>query len=412
MIDLPPPDKTIGIIGKTNVGKSTLFAAATLSPVEIENRPFVTLSPHVGIGYVRVTCIHKKLGLSSCNPQKGFCEAGWRFIPVKLVDIPGLIPGAHEGKGLGNKFLDSIRQADANIFIVDAAGSTDAQGNPVPPGTYNPVEEILWLERELDEWITGIIISDWDRFSRKVSVSGVNPIDALAQRLSGLSISKENVQYALEYSDLTKKPLVNWTNEDIKRFAQGLRKSKPIVVAANKIDLPQAEDNIKKMQKTLKDYTIVPISALAELVLRKASRAGLIEYLPGDSDFRILDEKKLTSKQLRGLEYIKENVLRRWGSTGVQELINKVVLEKMRMIIVYPVDDPTHYTDTKGNILPDAYLVPKGTTARDLAYMIHTDLGENFLYAIDATKSIRISAEQVLDNNSVIKIVATTRKLK
>ncbi len=412
MVNLPPPDKVIGIIGKTNVGKSTLFAAATLSPVEIENRPFVTLNPHVGIGYVKIPCIHKKLGLPSCNPQKGFCEAGWRFIPVKLVDIPGLIPGAHEGKGLGNKFLDSIRQADANIFIVDAAGSTDAQGNPVSPGTYSPIEEIVWLEKELDEWIASIIASDWSRFSRRVSTSGVNPVDALTQRLSGLSVYKENIQYALEYSGLSKKPLVNWTNEDIKKFAQGIRKSKPIVIAANKIDLPQAEDNIKEMKKTLKDYIIVPISALAELVLRKASRAGLIEYLPGDNDFRIINEKKLTPKQLKGLEYIRENVLRKWGSTGVQELVNKVVLDRMKMIVVYPVEDPTHYTDTKGNVLPDAYLVPRGTTARNLAYMIHTDLGENFLYAIDAIKSIRISAEHVLDHNSVVKIVAVTRKPK
>jgi ribosome-binding ATPase YchF (GTP1/OBG family) len=403
---LPPPERLAGVVGKTNVGKSTFFAAATLAPVEISNRPFVTLSPSVGVGYIRKRCVHVELGLPRCDPAQGFCINGWRFIPVKLVDIPGLIPGAHEGKGLGNRFLDAIRQADAIILIVDAAGATDEAGNPVPPGTYDPIEEVRWLEVELEEWIYGIISSDWQRFAMKVSTTGEDPVEALTRRLSGLSVRREHVEKALEYAGLTGKKLTDWSQKDLKMFARGLRKAKPMLIAANKADIPEAEDNIKRMKKELKDYIIVPTSAAAELALRRAAKAGLIEYLPGDPDFKILREDRLTPQQLKALEYIRERVLRKWGSTGVQEAINRTFLDLLQMIVVYPVEDANRYTDSKGRILPDAYLVPKGTTARQLAYMIHTDLGKTFLYAINAKTKMRVGEDYILQDNDVIKIVA------
>ncbi len=406
---MPPPERLIGLVGKTNVGKSTFFAAATMATVEIGNRPFVTLEPSVGVGYVRKRCVHVELGLPRCDPASGFCLEGWRFIPVKLADIPGLIPGAHEGKGLGNQFLDAIRRADAVILVVDAAGATDAAGNPVPPGSYDPVEEVRWLERELEEWMYSIIQKDWDRFAMKVSTTGENPVDALAQRLSGLSVTRRHVEAALKYAGLEGRQLTSWSREDLRRFVAGLRRSKPMLIAANKADLPEAEDNIKRMRREL-EYPVVPTSAAAELALRKAARAGLIRYIPGDSDFEIVDESRLTSQQRRALEYIRENVLRRWGSTGVQEAINRTVFELLDMIVVYPVEDANKFTDGRGRVLPDAYLVPRGTTARQLAYMIHTDLGRTFLYAVNAKTKQRVGEDYVLQDNDVIKIVAAAAK--
>ncbi|NOZ89461.1 MAG: redox-regulated ATPase YchF [Crenarchaeota archaeon] len=406
---MPPPERLIGLVGKTNVGKSTFFAAATMATVEIGNRPFVTLEPSVGVGYVRKRCVHVELGLPRCDPASGFCLEGWRFIPVKLADIPGLIPGAHEGKGLGNQFLDAIRRADAVILVVDAAGATDAAGNPVPPGSYDPIEEVRWLERELEEWMYSIVQKDWDRFAMKVSTTGENPVDALAQRLSGLSVTRRHVEAALKYAGLEGRQLTSWSREDLRRFVAGLRRSKPMLIAANKADLPEAEDNIKRMRREL-EYPVVPTSAAAELALRKAARAGLIRYIPGDSDFEILDESRLTSQQRRALEYIRENVLRRWGSTGVQEAINRTVFELLDMIVVYPVEDANKFTDGRGRVLPDAYLVPRGTTARQLAYMIHTDLGRTFLYAVNAKTKQRVGEDYVLQDGDVIKIVAAAAK--
>ena len=408
---MPPPQPLVGIVGKTNVGKSTFFAAATLIPVEISNRPFTTIEPNIGIGYVRKKCVHVELGLSRCDPKNSICINGWRFIPVKLMDVAGLIPGAHKGRGLGNKFMDNLRQADVLIHVIDVAGATDLEGNPVPPGTSDPVEEVKQIEYEVNEWFYRIISSDWDRFAKQVDTSGRDIVDALTQRLSGLSIRKWHVVETLRATGLEGRKLSTWSKDDLRGFAYKLREiSKPIIIAANKVDLPQAEENIKKLRKAFPDKIIVPVSAEAELALRRAAKAGLIEYLPGDSDFKLVDESKLTSKQKKALEYIREHVLMKWGSTGVQEVINKAFFDVLNMIVVYPVEDANKYTDHHGNILPDAYLVKKGTTARELAYMVHTDLGKSFLYAINAKTKQRVGEDYVLQDNDVIKIVAALAK--
>ena len=120
----------IGIIGKSNVGKSTFFNAVTDLSVQTANYPFTTIEPNVGVAYVRIECICKEFEVQD-NPVHSVCIDGIRFIPVKVIDIAGLVPGAHLGKGIGNKFLDDSRQADALIHVVDASGSTDSEGRPV-----------------------------------------------------------------------------------------------------------------------------------------------------------------------------------------------------------------------------------------------------------------------------------------
>ncbi len=400
---MPP---LVGVIGKTNVGKTTFFAAATLVDAARFNVPFTTIEPNVGIAYLRKRCVHVELGVED-NPRNSLCIKGYRFIPVKLIDVAGLIPGAHAGRGLGNKFLDDLRKADALIHVVDASGSTDPEGRPVPPGTHDPIEDVRFVEREIDEWIYGIISKDWQRFARKVDSTLCDPVEELTQRLSGLSVRRHHVVQALREAKLEGLKFTAWREEELRDFARALRKvSKPMIIAANKADLPSAVDNIKRMQRELKDYNVVPTSAEAELALRKAAKQGLIEYLPGDREFKVLDPSKLSEKQLRALKYIEENVFKRWGSTGVQDVINKAFFELLNMITVYPVEDANRYTDHHGNVLPDVYLVPKGTTARELAYMIHTDLGKSFLYAIDAKSKRRVGEDYVLQDNDVIKIVA------
>ncbi len=404
---LPPPQFLVGVIGKTNVGKSTFFAAATLITVAISNRPFTTIEPNIGIGYIRKKCVHVELGLEKCDPKNSICIKGYRFIPVKLMDVAGLIPGAHLGRGLGNKFLDDLRQADALIHVVDAAGATDEEGNPVSPGIGDPVKDVVLIEREVDEWFYRIISKDWSRFARYVDSSPVDVVDALTQRLSGLSIKKYHVIEALRLTKLENTKLSMWREEELRNFAKKLREiSKPMIIAANKSDLPEAEDNIKRMKKELPGRVIVPVSSEAELALRRAAKLGLIDYLPGDPNFKIIDESKLTSKQLKALEIIRERVLKKWGYTGVQQVINTAFFNVLKLITVYPVEDHNKYTDHYGNVLPDAYLVREGTTARELAYMVHTDLGKSFIYAINAKTKQRVGEDYVLKDNDVIKIVA------
>ncbi len=411
MIDLPPPEKIIGIIGKTNVGKTTLFVALTLAPAVVANHPFTTIEPNIGVGYVRKKCVHVELGLPGCNPRTGACIRGNRLIPVKIMDVAGLIPGASQGKGLGNKFMDDLRQADVLIHVVDASGSTSPDGIPSRPGTYDPVEEAKLIQREVDEWFFAVVKRVWENKISRQLYTVKNPIDLITQSLSGLSITKKHVVLSIRESGLEEKHPRHWTIDDVREFAYNLRKiSKPIIIAANKADLPTAEENIKRLIKEFGEEYVVPVSALAEYILRKASSKGLIRYLPGDNDFEIVDETKLTNEQKHALELVRRKVLEKYGSTGVQELLNRAVFHILGLITVYPVEDHHKYTDHYGNILPDAYLVPKGTTARELAYMIHTDLGKTFLYAINAKTNEKVGEDYELKDNDVIKIVAVAAR--
>ncbi len=400
----------IGVVGKTNVGKSTFFSAATETLVEIGNRPFVTIEPNVGVGYVRKKCVHVELGLDHCDAQNSLCLEGWRFIPVRMMDVAGLVPGAHEGRGLGNRFLDNLRQADVLLLVVDASGSTSPEGVPVKPGTYDPVREVADMIREIDEWMFSIISKDWDKFSKAIDTGGVVDIPgALAQRLSGLSIRKTHVIAALEETGLGDKKLSTWSREELREFIVTLRKiAKPIVIIANKVDLPGADDNVKRLREAYPVYPVIPASAAAELLLRRLAKKGVIRYLPGDPSYEIVEEG-LVDERTRRMLRIVDLVLERYGSTGVQKAVNTAVLDVLRQISVYPVDDPNKYTDKNGRVLPDVLLVPEGTTARELAYMIHTDLGRTFLYAINAKTKQRVGESYKLQDNDVIKIVAAAK---
>lgn len=400
----------LGVVGKTNVGKSTFFSAATEIDVPIENRPFVTIEPNVGVAYVRKICPHVELGLPRCDASNSICKLGWRFIPVKIIDVAGLVPGAHEGRGLGNKFLDHVRRADALLLVVDASGSTDEEGRPVKPGTYDPILEVKQMIFEIEEWMYSIISRDWDKTARYIDTGGVHDVaGALAQRLSGLSITKNHVARALEATGLESKRLTSWSREDLRYFIGVLRRvAKPTVIVANKADIPIAEDNIRRLREEFKDIPVIPTSSLAELILRKASSKGLIEYIPGDSDFKILSNPP--PELSKALDKVRELVLKKWGSTGVQEALNQAVFNLLDNIVVYPVEDHVRLTDKHGRVLPDALIVPRGSTARDVAYRVHTELGDTFLYAINARTKQRVGESYVVNDGDILKIVASAAR--
>ncbi|MCS7386419.1 MAG: redox-regulated ATPase YchF [archaeon GB-1867-005] len=395
-----------GLVGKPNTGKSTFFSAATLAPAKRAPYPFTTIEPNRGIAYVKVKCICRELGVKD-NPKNSLCINGYRLIPVELIDVAGLVPDAWKGRGLGNKFLDELRRAEVLIHVVDASGGTDSEGRPVKLGSHDPCEDVRFLEREIAMWIAQILMRDWKRTSRLIEMAKEDLPSALAERLSGLQISRGHVAEALKLADLEGKKPSSWSEEDIMKFASELRKtSKPIIIAANKIDMPTARGNIEKMRREFKDYIIVPCSAEAELALRRAAEKGLIIYEPGSSDFDIVKPEKLTRRQMSALEVIREKVLKPWGSTGVQEVINRAFLELLEMIVVYPVEDANKLSDHDGNVLPDALLIKRGTTARQLAYKIHSDLGETFIYAINVRTNQRVGENYQLEMNDIIKIVA------
>jgi len=386
----------IGIVGKSNTGKTTLFSAATMVDAEISNRIFTTIKPNKGVGYATKPCPCKKLNVK-CNPNNSKCVNGIRLIPIKLLDVAGLVPGAHKGKGMGNQFLSDLTEADILIHVVDASGSTDTEGNPVDPGSHEPMEDVLFLEKEIDYWILSILQKNWKEIKRKSGMGHEKFESLIHKQLSGLGITEDDIKHALGEVNIKEDD----SEKNMLMFIEILRKkSKPIIIAANKIDIPQAETNVKKMQETAD--TIIPCSAECELALRKAEKEGDIRYTPGSSSFELI-KSDLEERKRKGLELIKKTVLEKFGSTGVQQTLNKAV-DYLDLIAVYPVANMNKYSDKNGNVLPDVFLIKKGATLRDFAAKVHTDLAEHFIGGLD-TKKRKLGADYELKDGDVVEIL-------
>jgi ribosome-binding ATPase YchF (GTP1/OBG family) len=399
----------IGLIGKTNTGKTTFFNSATLGTAEISNYPFTTKQPNIGNANAITLCVHKEFRIQD-NPKNSRCIDGWRFIPVDLVDLPGLIKGAWEGKGLGNQFLSVAAQSDALLHIVDASGSIDASGKIAEPGTGDPIADIADIEEELVMWYLKLLEGNHDKISRAVN-SGVDIINAITDIFRGIGVREEHVRMALEGNNLFGTKFDDFGPQRSKDFCWSLRDiSKPTLIVANKVDLPSASEAFRRIREQYKDMIVVPSSADAELTLRRAGNRGLINYIAGDERFEIKDQAALNDKQKWALNFIRKDILGEYMRTGVQFAINVSVFKLLRMNAVYPVADANRLADKHGNILPDVYLMKSGSTVGDLARDIHSELAKGLLHAIDIRDGLRLPTNYQLKDRDVVSIISTSKK--
>lgn len=395
----------IGLIGKTNTGKTTFFNSATLASAEISNYPFTTKQPSIGNAHAITLCVHKEFGVDD-QPKNSRCLDGWRFIPVELVDLPGLIKGAWEGKGLGNQFLSIAAQSDALLHIVDASGSIDASGKIAEPGSGDPVADVGDIEEELVMWYLKLFEANRDKMSR-----AADKVEAITEVFRGIGVREDHVKLALAQNNLVSVPLDDFGPEQSKDFCWTLRDiSKPTLIVANKVDLPTSTENFKRLREEYKDMIVVPSSADAELTLRRAEHKGLIKYVPGDERFEINDPASLNDKQKWALNLIRKDILGEYMRTGVQFAINVAVFKLLKMNAVYPVADAKKMADKHGNVLPDVYLMRSGSTVEDLAREVHSELAKGLLYAIDIRDGLHLPSDYHLKDRDVLSIVSAKKK--
>ena len=379
----------VGLVGAPNKGKSTLFSAMTMSDVEIADYPFTTIKPNFGVCYATRRCVEGELGVK-CTARNSLCRNGIRYIPVNVVDIAGIVPGAHMGKGMGNQFLSDLANADTLIQVVDSSGRTDVNGNACD--SCDPAEEVHMFTDELTRWIAGIAV----KHAKDKSFGSF---------LTSFNIKQEDAGRLMQDAGVGYDPS-GWSEAQAMEFARAVMKAgKKFIVAANKMDVAGMKA-VDDLSSRLNGIDVVGCSAAIELALRKAAKKGVISYDPGASTFET--KGSVSEEQGKALEYARKYVSAN-GSTGVQRLVNDSVFKAHGMIVVYPVEDESKYTDHFGNVLPEAVLMHDGSTALDLAARVHTDLAKGMLYGIDARKKIRVSKEYRLKDNDVIRIVSAAK---
>jgi ribosome-binding ATPase YchF (GTP1/OBG family) len=399
----------IGLIGKTNTGKTTFFNSATLSSEEISSYPFTTKSPVSGIAHAITLCVHPEFKIQD-NPNNSKCLDGWRYIPIELIDLPGLIKDAWKGKGLGNQFLSIAAQSDALLHVVDASGGIDSTGKITEAGSGDPISDFADIEEELIMWYLKILEGNRDKVSKLIQ-SGTDVLDAITDLYRGIGVSKTHVKDTFQATNLEEKNFDDFNMDDSKKFASYLRKiSKPTLIVANKVDVEGADKNFARLRERYNDSIVIPVSGDSEFVLRRAEQKGLIKYSPGSETFEIIKSDELNEKQINALDFIKRGIMGEYMRTGVQFAINVAVFKLLKMNSIYPVADEKNMADKKGRILPDLILLKDGATISDLAKEIHTDLTKGLLYGKDLRYNLRLPTDYQLRDRDVVSLVSAAKK--
>ncbi|KAH6845161.1 P-loop containing nucleoside triphosphate hydrolase protein [Chaetomium sp. MPI-CAGE-AT-0009] len=401
-----PRDPLIGLVGKPSAGKSSTLNSLTDATSKVGNFPFTTIDPQRAIGYLQIDCACARHGLSDrCRPNYGACVNGRRSVPIELLDVAGLVPGAHQGKGLGNKFLDDLRHADALIHVVDVSGTTDAEGKNTRG--YDPSVDIAWLRSEIVAWIRGNLMEKWGSIKRRHIAVKATAVETLQNQFSGYGSTTSVVARTLDRLGL-KEPLEEWSDETIDRVVNAFTDEKfPTVIALNKIDHPDADKNIAKIAKMQDPNSIVLCSAVSEIFLRKLAKQGYIRYTEGGEFVDTREDliadgdpdggglKELDEKNRNRIENLKDMVLYRFGSTGVVQVLSKAA-DILGLVPVYPVRNTSTFgsgSSESKQVFRDCVLVKKNTTVADVGRKI---MGDAPIAYIEGVGGTRVADDQIV----------------
>ncbi|KAF2689146.1 P-loop containing nucleoside triphosphate hydrolase protein [Lentithecium fluviatile CBS 122367] len=401
-----PRDPLIGLVGKPSSGKSTTLNSLTDATSKVGNFPFTTIDPQRAIGYLQIECACKRVGVSErCKPNYGSCVNGRRSVPIELLDVAGLVPGAHMGKGLGNRFLDDLRHADALVHVVDVSGTTDAEGKATRG--YDPSQDIVWLRSEIVRWIQGNLMDKWGSIKRRHVAIKATTVETLQNQFSGYGSTAAVVARCLDRLAL-KQPLQDWTDDTIERVVNAFTDEKfPTIIALNKIDHPDADKNIAKIAKMYDPKTLVLTSAISEVFLRKLAKQGFIRYTEGSEFVDTREDlieagnpdggglKPLDDKLATRIENLKDMVLYRFGSTGVVQVLSRAA-ELLGLVPVFPVRNIHSFTSGSASstaAFRDCVLVKKGSTVGDVYRKV---MGDAPMAYVEREGGVRVAEDDLV----------------
>ncbi|KFA62386.1 hypothetical protein S40285_06247 [Stachybotrys chlorohalonatus IBT 40285] len=399
-----PRDPLIGLVGKPSAGKSTTLNSLTDASSKVGR--FTTIDPQRAIGYLQIDCACARFNLSDkCKPNYGACVQGRRSVPIELLDVAGLVPGAHEGRGLGNKFLDDLRHADALIHVVDASGTVDAEGKETRG--YDPSVDIAWLRAEIVAWILGNLMQRWPSIRRRHMAIKGNAVDTLQAQFSGYGSTSKVINRTLDRARI-KEPLEEWSDETVQHVVNAFVDEKfPTVIALNKIDHPDADKNIAKIAKMQDPNTIVLCSAISEVFLRKMAKQRYIKYVEGsefvDTKEDLIEQgdptggglKDLDDKNKTRIDNLKDMVLYRFGSTGVVQVLSKAA-ELLGLVPIFPVRNTSTFGSGSSDarvVFRDCVLVKKGSTVGDVARKV---MGDAPIAFIEGVGNMRVAEDDLV----------------